>query len=615
LAGTYLANPFQLKPEDFDPREFFSEGPRETPKVDSEPKQSDAEPDGKANYEELLALLRQQSEEAKANVAMCAKTLQQTQEQHQKMFSEMQKALQQLTQPKSTKPQTMELSALRPNDAAWAGQGVEEDLEEDFDPMERNVGHALQMFVKVVSQKEGKSEEEVLQELSTPAGMEMFAKMLSTSASGAVGSLKKTKMLATSCERINIYLEAINKHCPWLMEETEEEHGCGFTDCKGESQRLFFGLDLASANAFYPSRFTMCLPKVRWYASEHLADGSYLGTKMMDDCLEYMTTAPEEEPRKRPRRETVDLLGVEDGVQKGEDDESEGGDSDASELEEFLTSLGTNDSREAAKLLRGRAACVDVTEETWHTVEHLQGRCSVVTCTSLLTQVGYMEPHIWTDVLHGANDMLEEGGILIMYDSEKWGDFANVEKTKEHLQKQNLALQFLERKEPVDFSGDPDGRMFVMVFKKTRPAEGKGLAWLLQKAEDLKHTGNSFYTNTARHRAAQQKPALSSSPKVAALWKAVGCYVQALDCFSLARAAMENAEHECREQKEQLRMTSSRLYSNLAAAYLELAPTAQTYHHAMVSINLALTCDPEWDKAQERKAKIQAALAKRSADS
>ena len=32
------------------------------------------------------------------------------------------------------------------------------------------------------------------------------------------------------------------RHCPWLMEETEEEHGCGFTDCKGESQRLFFGL-------------------------------------------------------------------------------------------------------------------------------------------------------------------------------------------------------------------------------------------------------------------------------------------------------------------------------------------------------------------------------------
>ena len=29
------------------------------------------------------------------------------------------------------------------------------------------------------------------------------------------------------------------------------------------------------------------------------------------------------------------------------------------------------------------------------------------------------------------------------------------------------------------------------LLRKTRPAEGKGLAWLLQKAEDLKHTGNS----------------------------------------------------------------------------------------------------------------------------
>jgi len=75
-------------------------------------KQSDTggEPDSKASYEELLSLLRQQSEEAKANVSMCAKTLQQTQEQHQKMFAEMQKALQN-TQQKSSKPQTMELSA------------------------------------------------------------------------------------------------------------------------------------------------------------------------------------------------------------------------------------------------------------------------------------------------------------------------------------------------------------------------------------------------------------------------------------------------------------------------------------------------------------------------
>jgi len=69
------------------------------------------QPDGKASLEELLALLRKQSEEAKNNVEMCAKTLQTTQEQHQKMFAEMQKALQTVVSQKSSKPQTMELSA------------------------------------------------------------------------------------------------------------------------------------------------------------------------------------------------------------------------------------------------------------------------------------------------------------------------------------------------------------------------------------------------------------------------------------------------------------------------------------------------------------------------
>ena len=33
-------------------------------------------------------------------------------------------------------------------------------------------------------------------------------------------------------------------------------------------------------------------------------------------------------------------------------------------------------------------------------------------------QVGYREPHIWTDVLQGAAELLEEGGILFMYDTE-----------------------------------------------------------------------------------------------------------------------------------------------------------------------------------------------------
>ncbi|CAE7843452.1 unnamed protein product [Symbiodinium necroappetens] len=116
LVGTFLVNPF--KPEDFNFSEaasWLSDGSLPAPKS-AEPLESgksDPTPqaDGKASLEELLALLRKQSEEAKNNVEMCAKTLQTTQEQHQKMFAEMQKALQTVVTQKSSKPQTMELSA------------------------------------------------------------------------------------------------------------------------------------------------------------------------------------------------------------------------------------------------------------------------------------------------------------------------------------------------------------------------------------------------------------------------------------------------------------------------------------------------------------------------
>ena len=42
---------------------------------------------------------------------------------------------------------------------------------------------------------------------------------------------------------------------------------------------------------------------------------------------------------------------------------------------------------------------------------------------STLPRWGYREPLIWTDVLQGAAQLLEEGGILLMYDTETWCSF------------------------------------------------------------------------------------------------------------------------------------------------------------------------------------------------
>ena len=493
------------------------------------------------------------------------------------------------------------------------------DSMDSMESMDAPLAQALQNFVQVMSQKDGKSEEDILKELSTPNGMKMFTKMLSLSASGAAGSLKKTQILARKCGRVNLYSDYILKHCPWLEEKeekvqqeaTDSTHGCFLTDCTGKAQRLYFGLDLASANGYYASRFSMFMPKARWYASEHMSEpANYLGTKMMEDCIEYMATAPDEADKKRKRSTTVaksskaakpdaqNLLDIEDSEDTGEG-ETDSDQDDEDEMEAWLCALDTEGSRQSAKLLRGRTACVDITEDTWHGVEHLQGYCSIVVCTSLLTQVGYREPHIWTDVLQGAAELLEEGGILFMYDTEKWGDFANVEKMKDHITKAELDLEFIEKDEPVDFSDDVDGRMFTLVFKKVKAPKRKSLEWLIQKADDFKQAGNSYYSNLAKCRDAREK-GLTSSPRVASLWKAVACYVQGLDCLSLARSQGDD---------ERLNHISSRLYSNLAAAYIELADTAGTYQHASRVIDLALVCDPDWDRAKQRKAKIQEALA------
>lgn len=125
LAGTLLLNPLRSRLDDSSNSQtspgqtpgtadatLVSKPPATEQEVSSNSHSAGTggEPDGKASYEELLTLLRQQSEEARENAAMCAKALQTTQEQHQKMFAEMHKALQTATQ-HSKKPQPTELSA------------------------------------------------------------------------------------------------------------------------------------------------------------------------------------------------------------------------------------------------------------------------------------------------------------------------------------------------------------------------------------------------------------------------------------------------------------------------------------------------------------------------
>ena len=51
-----------------------------------------------------------------------------------------------------------------------------------------------------------------------------------------------------------------------------------------------------------------------------------------------------------------------------------------------------------------------------------------------ISQVGYREPYIWADVLQGASQILEKGGILLMYDTETWTKLSRKEGFGMHVQ-------------------------------------------------------------------------------------------------------------------------------------------------------------------------------------
>lgn len=103
--------------------------------------------------------------------------------------------------------------------------------------------------------------------------------------------------------------------------------------------------------------------------------------------------------------------------------------------------------------------------ETWNNVSTIEGRCAVVTATSILTCMGYREPLVWKDTMTLASKLLASNGILLQYDTEMYGGFANVDTMEAFVRSGNLGLKLEERSEPVRYD-DECGRMFLLVWRK-----------------------------------------------------------------------------------------------------------------------------------------------------
>merc|ERR1712224_243453 len=130
-----------------------------------------------------------------------------------------------------------------------------------------------------------------------------------------------------------------------------------------------------------------------------------------------------------------------------------------------------------------------------------------------------------------------EGGALMMYDTDKWGSFANSEAMTAYIEESCLHLEMVTSFEPVEFNDEAiesDGRMFILLFRKVcvekKDVACKTAEWLFKRAENLKDEGYRYFCGEGH---LEKNEISKSSPRTRLVWKAIACYRQALDCVDL----------------------------------------------------------------------------------
>ena len=109
---------------------------------------------------------------------------------------------------------------------------------------------------------------------------------------------------------------------------------------------------------------------------------------------------------------------------------------------------GLREDKEAKELFEGllnRTREVDILKhETWSNVKELYGKCALVTCTSLLTCIGYSDPTAWKDTMQLASQLLHIDGYLLQYDAVGHADFGDTSIMQEFAQDESLGLTLEE---------------------------------------------------------------------------------------------------------------------------------------------------------------------------
>jgi len=79
-------------------------------------------------------------------------------------------------------------------------------------------------------------------------------------------------------------------------------------------------------------------------------------------------------------------------------------------------------------------------KETWSNVQDIYGKCTLVTCMSFLSCLGYRDPTAWHDTLQLASKLLQVDGYILQYDESGHAGFGDSKAMASFAEDQGLGL-------------------------------------------------------------------------------------------------------------------------------------------------------------------------------
>lgn len=113
-----------------------------------------------------------------------------------------------------------------------------------------------------------------------------------------------------------------------------------------------------------------------------------------------------------------------------------------------------------------RIQTVDIkVEETWSCIQELYGKCAFVTCSTLLTAIGYRDPAAWKDAMVLASKLLDVDGYFVQYDAVGFENFGDTSIMEDYAKNSNLGFK-LDYMTSGTFHKNTGKRRSIIIWKK-----------------------------------------------------------------------------------------------------------------------------------------------------